>query len=557
LLLPASVRALGDSLYPQIAITRDGRQVVFVGYEGNRRQLYRRARTDDRATAIPGTAGAVVPFLSHDGMWVGFRRDGKIFKMPVQGGSPHELAAADEDLNSFGGAWGETGTIVFNPTTNGGLWRVSERGGDARPLTTTGGGCGGYHSFPSFLPGAKVVLFNANCGRSLAAAVADVETGKWRVVLERAMNPQYADGWMFFGRGTDVYAAPFDPESGDVGAPVVPVVAGVGPGEVASRQFSVSDTGVMVFLTAPRPQRELVRVDRAGVATSLGSRPLQYQYPRISPDGSRIALHVDGTEDSDIGVFDLATGRLELLTTEGTHENPEWVDEQRIAYRHRIESSTSAGWRFSWHRVDRSRPAEPFLTLPVGHLTAFTPRNWLDHRTVIGMGRLGDVRAIVSAALGDPPGVQVIRDRGTAADLVDPVVSPNKRWLAYMSSHSGKPQVYVADVAGRGERLVSDGAARAESIRWSPDSSQVYYRQQGELWSVTLHPVTGLPGRPTPLFSVSAFEAGQNYTLANYDVDPRDGSFVMIRDIQPYMPATHVHMIVSVLDLIAARTRPR
>jgi serine/threonine-protein kinase len=69
---------------------------------------------------IAGTEGAVSPFFSPDGEWLGFIADGKLRKVSVNGGSPVTLGNADAGIPR-GASWGPQHTIVFAPIGVGGL----------------------------------------------------------------------------------------------------------------------------------------------------------------------------------------------------------------------------------------------------------------------------------------------------------------------------------------------------------------------------------------------------------------------------------------------------
>src|SRR5262249_18485750 len=123
---------------------------------------------DGRVMSIPGTNGATGAFFSADGQWLAFTRvpilgvavtrgGPKLWKIPIGGGSAQPLCDAPF---LTGGSWGGDGTIVFAPSFDSGLWRVSARGGPCEPLTTLGKD-EGSHGWPDILPGAKAVIYTA------------------------------------------------------------------------------------------------------------------------------------------------------------------------------------------------------------------------------------------------------------------------------------------------------------------------------------------------------------------------------------------------------------
>ena len=118
---------------PVLELSRDGRQLVFIGERDGQRQLYVRSRDRIAARPVAGTAGAYGPFFSPDGQWLAFFADGKLKKVPVAGGAAIVLADA---ASNRGGVWLADDTIVFSPEFASGLNRVSARGGKVETLTT-------------------------------------------------------------------------------------------------------------------------------------------------------------------------------------------------------------------------------------------------------------------------------------------------------------------------------------------------------------------------------------------------------------------------------------
>jgi serine/threonine-protein kinase len=177
-----------------VALTPDGRRLVFAGVRGETTQLYVRSLEAREAVALPGTEGADTPFLSPDGRWVAFLADGRIRKTPVDGGPVEtvaELAAGARSVSPlvapkndlFGASWGEGDVIVFG-RYNDGLWKVRAGGGTPAPLTTLGKG-DLAHRLPRVLPGGKAVLFQIR-GEHDSLAVVPVEGGSPRTILESA-----------------------------------------------------------------------------------------------------------------------------------------------------------------------------------------------------------------------------------------------------------------------------------------------------------------------------------------------------------------------------------
>ena len=202
------------------------------------------------AKPIPGTEGAVNPFFSPDGQWLGFFAGGKLKKVSVSGGAALTLG----DAASPGGAsWGSQGMIGFASTQIGALQEVPDAGGAPQSLTRFEKG-DTTHRWPEFLPGGKALLFAAasnaiNFGGA-RIAVQSVGTGERRNLIQGGMNPRYAlSGHLVYTQGGSLMAVPFDPQRLAVTGAAVPVVEDVLQSPVSgAAQYSISATGSLVYV---------------------------------------------------------------------------------------------------------------------------------------------------------------------------------------------------------------------------------------------------------------------------------------------------------------------
>jgi serine/threonine protein kinase len=278
-----------------LAISHDGRHLAYVATRGSIYQLYLRAIDSLEARPISGTEGAVDPFFSPDGQWIGFFADGKVKKVSVNGGAALTLADAP---NAQGASWGSQGTIVFG-TAASVLFQVPDEGGNPRPLTQMAKG-ETSHRDPQFLPSGKAVLFTAGglpSGAAEKVAVQLIETGERRNLLQRGTSPGYASsGHLLYSQGRTLMAVPFDPQRLAIVGTSVPVVEGIleYANIGAAAQYSISATGSLVYIPAGLDgiQRRLVWVGRDGAQQLLAAPPRAYDWPQLSPDGRRIAVEI-------------------------------------------------------------------------------------------------------------------------------------------------------------------------------------------------------------------------------------------------------------------------
>ncbi len=339
--LPAGDRLPYDQ-EPNIALSRDGRQLVYVAERAGSPALYLRALDAAEARPIEGTSNATSPFFSPDGGWIGFFAEGKLKKVAVGGGLP--IALADVSTPR-GGTWLEDGSIIFSPEYTAGLQRIPSAGGKPEVLTRPDVSRGERtHRWPDALPGGADVLFTIGLASSPSdydgaeIAVLNVASRKVRKVFDGGSMPRYVPpGHLAFLRGDSVLVAPFDPERLGVTGAAEPVVEKVS-GDLAggSAYFATARNGTLVYARGVEAQdRALVLVNRNGEAVDLPLSPRHLLAPRFSPDGKRLAFSVGaGTgRDDDVWTYDIAGGILARLTFGNSGLVAVWApDGKRIAY---------------------------------------------------------------------------------------------------------------------------------------------------------------------------------------------------------------------------------
>jgi hypothetical protein len=236
---------------PALDLSPDGTRLVYTGRSAEGSQLYVRPLDQFAAAPIPGTEGAQGPFFSPDGQWVGFWADGKLKKVSLAGGRPLTLYEA---TLLRGASWSPDGTILFSPYGQAGLWRVSDRWGEPKPITTLNPQKGEMtHRWPEVLPGGKSAIFtihdmSGNCDNARIELVM-FETGERRTLVEGGTDARYsATGHLVYLRAGSIFAVPFSLERLAVtGSPVL-VLDGVGGSESAGfANYAFSPAGTLVY----------------------------------------------------------------------------------------------------------------------------------------------------------------------------------------------------------------------------------------------------------------------------------------------------------------------
>ena len=304
---PLTIALLGRDL----ALAPDGSRLVYVGANGT--QLFVRALDQLVPTALTGLGVPSQPIFSPDGQWIAFF-DGNagLKKVAATGGPATTLSPTNAP--GFGASWSPNDTIVFataDPST--GLLRVGAAGGEPEVLTTPDRAQGELdHGWPEVLPGGEAVLFSIGItgGTEQAqVAVLDLRTRARRVLLRGGSHAQYvAPGYLIYAVTGTLRAVAFDVERLEVMGSPVPVVENVLTKPSGEVDATVASAGTLVYVAGGQvttARRTLVWVDRRGREEPLAAPARAYRYPRLSPDGMKVAVEAQDQEH-DIWIWDLA-----------------------------------------------------------------------------------------------------------------------------------------------------------------------------------------------------------------------------------------------------------
>jgi serine/threonine-protein kinase len=331
-----------------LAITPDGRRII---YEADRTLV---VRDLDQLGATPlseRSPGLLGIFLSPDGRWVGYFQGRALKKISILGGPAETIIHEIPEGGPHGASWGPDDTIVFATTGPGGLWRVSSDGGEPEQLTTPDP-IEGDHRWPEVLPGGEAVLFtmDAVSSANVQIAVLFLDSGETKVLMSGGSQPRYAPtGHIVYSVGETLRAVGFDLAALEVTSDPIPVLDDVGTDRSVLSDFAIARNGSFVYNTTTRRDtvaHKLVWVDREGNEEELAAELRNYIYPRISPDGTRVALAIRDQEQ-DIWVWDLARETLTRLTFDPNLETyPTWTpDGGRIAYSVLCSGTDGVFWK--------------------------------------------------------------------------------------------------------------------------------------------------------------------------------------------------------------------
>jgi serine/threonine-protein kinase len=362
--------------------------------------------------------------------------------------------------------------------------------------------------------------------------VVTVATGERKVIVNDAMAPHYVPtGHIVFARAGSLFAIPFNLASLAITGEAVPVIQGVRGVGSTGADYDVSLSGSLVYKPVAGGKNRLVWVERSGTATPvIESEPGSpfLPHPRLSPDGRRVAVPVGGARGSlDLWLLEIARGTLRRVTFEGINTRPLWSPDGNEL----IFASSQGGGGYS-----------VFTTQADGSGTAVRHTNG-PHRIPTSVNSDGQVLVFRQAGEGWDIGM-VRLDKASEPQMLlaspfnehSGVLSPDDRWMAYVSDESGRDEVYVTSFPdmGRKDQVSTEGGTEP---LWSRDSKELYYRNGDQMMAVSVQMKPDLVfGRPAVLLA-GPYEMSTDNISANYDVAV-DGRFLMMEDASGGASAT-------------------
>jgi Tol biopolymer transport system component len=363
-----------------LAVSPDGTLLVYTANN----QLYLRSMSDLEARPIPGTQQTqpFTPVFSPDSRSIAFysQLDRAVKKITVSGGSPVTICPADVPF--WGMNW-DTREIVFGQASKG-VMRVSANGGQPEVLVSVKNGELAYG--PQVLPGGEWVLFtinaasNTNSWDKAQIVVQSLKSSERRTLISGGSDGRYLPtGHLVYALGGVLFAVPFDLRHLAVTGGPVPIVEGVMRSRTDTTgvaHFSVSSTGSLAFVSGPisktSSQLDLALINRNLALQPLKLPPGPYEYPRLSPEGKRIAFGSDDGKEAVVWIYDLSgASSMRRLTLGGRNRAPIWsANGNYVAF----QSDRDGDLAIFWQRADGTTPAER-LTKPDKD-TAHVPESW-------------------------------------------------------------------------------------------------------------------------------------------------------------------------------------
>jgi len=496
-----------------VAVSPDGSRVAFVGVRSGTRLVYLRALDQLEAASLQGSDSATVCFFSPDGQSIGIvTNTGVIRTISLADGLVTTVTDGANFL--YGAAWGEDDRIVF--VRAGTLWQVARSGGTATQLTKLGGVRGDtLHANPAFLPGSKALLFAVSAGDQRRIESLVLATGERRTVIEGGALPLYAtSGHLVFIRNGELLAVPFNPERLEVVGSAAQAIEKLPAQLQGIPSIDISASGTVVYAPTAAVSR-LVSVSRQGAEQPLNDVARSYANPRLAPDGSRVLVQA-----GDLWIQDLTRSSFTRLTPRDAVINafPMWLpDGRRVIYRSpsglRIQDAEgSGGGQLVTGTSDYDYPVA---------LAA-------DGDTLVFMRSTQETSFdILALSLRNPTEIRPLLK--TAAYEGGARLSPDGRWLVYVSNESGQNDVYLRALPALDRRWSISTQGGTQPL-WNPSGKEIFYRSGDKMMAVevTTTPQVTL-STPRVLFE-QRYAYGAGITMANYDVTQDGQRFIMVKD---------------------------
>ena len=526
-----------NQMWTFIAISPDGSQYAYSATDG----LFLRSLGEwDARRVSRADENTACPCFSPDGQWIGYwsMTDSKLKKVSVNGGSPQPLCDTDPSGQVLDASWSEDDRIVYSETGKG-ILSISSSGGIPETLIPNENE---MLFGPRLLPDGKTVIYTFGTV-PYQVALQSVNSDQRKVLFTVGDTARYLPtGHVVYTLDYNLYAVPFDLDALQAGKSLQ-VVEGLFRSDYQYMpQYSVSSSGALLYVpkaaTAATSGNTLVWVDRHGKEEPVETQPNIYYSLRLSPDGTRVALGAEIDGNGDIYLLDLArnNARKRLTFDKGEDSIPLWSpDGQRIAF-----SSNRHGEISVYSKAaDGTGKEEPVDGSAVPGTSTF-PLSWSgDGKTMVLMesfstAGVSDFGIGALATIGDRKYRPLLKEK---YHEFQPQISPNGRWMAYVSNETGRAEIYVRpfpDVDSGRWQVSTEGG---NSPLWSRNGQELFYRNGNAVMAVAVRtePTFDIVGTPQPLFRGAYLSQPRrlvNTRLQAYlwDVSPDGKRFLMMKD---------------------------
>lgn len=521
--LPPTERLALDSP-GAIALAPDGSRLAHVVRFGDTTEL--RLRSFDRLEPVrlPLDDGAQSPLFEPSGERIVFVSGEKLMLMSPNR-SPEPLA----DCPGPRGASWLSNRIVFACDITGGLSIVEVSSRKTKKLTAPSGD-EQSHRWPSWLPDGRHALFTVWSGESSDVEVVDVDTGERKLLVRNATSPRYSPtGHLVFVRDSSLMAAPFDLDRLEPGQET-PVVEGIHVDRLTrAGVYDLAEDGTLVYapkvdLLENEAAGQVLSIDRHGKGRVVSPELRGYQVPRLSANDQELLLTVTESDETDVWVMNLYKGALHRVTFDGSAGAGVWnPDGQRITYTHTPRDGRPPNLFVKL--TDDPGPGKPLAPSPNAQFAgSWSPDGkWLAYTEL-------DPNTQLDVWVWSAPSQKRRPLLHTSFNESSPAVSPDGRYLAYVSNETGENEVFVCTFPACDRKWPISAEGGREPV-WSDDGSELFYRDDHWMNAVSIETEPSFSqGASRHQFEAPYDDAGATY--ANYD-STRDGrEFMMVQSVK-------------------------
>jgi serine/threonine protein kinase/Tol biopolymer transport system component len=483
------------------ALSPDGRHLAFVARQNGVPMVWVRSLDAEPAQPVAGSDGASGVFWSPESQNLGFTTYAHgLMVLDHIGGDARSLGVTGG--GTYGSMWTSDGRIISGSLTRG-MFAVSANGASPPTQVTqfdAAHGEGG-HLFPTLLPDGRHFLYLSEPSSTIWLASLDSHETK-RLMRADSQALYAPPGYLLFVRHQTLFAQPFDAQHQILTSEPVPLAQGVMTEQIYGADFTVSANGVLAYRTGTIHARtQLNWVDRMGNRREAVGPPGRYANIELSPDGTRVLLEAlnTATYTKDVFVIETERGDLVRLTFGPSNATfPIWSpDGRQIMY---ASDAENGWWQLYRRRADGVGGEERVATTS----DAMVPQSWApDGQSVVYLFRPSYL-GVLPLAGAQAPRIfdSAVNENAGRLDGYGQV-SPDGRWLAYVSNESGVWHVYVQSYPrpGAGKWQVSKGVGGI-TPRWRRDGRELfYYSLDGSIVGVPItHSEPFAFGTPVPLF---------------------------------------------------------
>jgi Tol biopolymer transport system component len=430
------------------------------------------------AYPLLGSENAKRFFWSPDGSHLAFFVGNQLKRISISGGQAQLVC---EGPSGADGSWGTSDLIIFDGSAGDTMKIVSAGGGVPRPAAIPDSSDGETsYAWPWFLPDGEHFVFTAtmrggdsNVSSRTRLKLGSIDTTSSRTLYEMGNinRVEYSnEGYILYVENDNLMGLPFDADKLEVTGEPKPIAMKIGTA-TNTYAFSVSDDGNLLYQTGNQSSLgELLWIDRSGERLGTVGERDSYFDVNISPDETKIAytLYDQESDNSDIWIYDLRRNVPTRLTFDPALEGGAlWSPDGKYVYYandqegsgvHTRRKKASGLGEADIVRMTTSRATVPGAFTPDGSRLLF-----FEYSGSWDIGILD---------LNDTSKVEMFANSSFSEFMPD--VSPNGKYVAYVSWESGDPEIYVRKLDGSGGKW-QISTEHAFNPLWRADGKELFY----------------------------------------------------------------------------------